>query len=252
MKEKKKVTKVIWSASIITILALLFSACAIYVNDYYRADPAAIEAFEPASPECAITQSTLSDGTFVYSPEDPIAGFIFYPGGKVEYTAYAPLLHELAKENILCILVEMPFHLAVLDMNAADGIPAQYPEVNRWYIGGHSLGGSMAASHVSDNIPIYDGLVLLASYSTADISSTDLQVISIYGTEDQVLNSQKYTEYYRNLPSTTEEIVIEGGCHAYFGNYGAQDGDGIPAITAHEQIQITVKYLSQFFRKEQS
>jgi len=244
---KKKLRQRIW-LSMIALWAILIIACAVYVNDYYHADKTALEAL--VSSEHVKVTSLENMVTFV--PEDPVAGFIFYPGGKVEYTAYAPLLHELAKENILCILVEMPFHLAVLDMNAADGIPAQYPEVNRWYIGGHSLGGSMAASHVSDNIPIYDGLVLLASYSTADISSTDLQVISIYGTEDQVLNSQKYTEYYRNLPSTTEEIVIEGGCHAYFGNYGAQDGDGIPAITAHEQIQITVKYLSQFFRKEQS
>ena len=239
MKEKKKVTKVIWSASIITILALLFSACAIYVNDYYQADPAAIEAFEPASPECAITQSTLSDGTFVYSPEDPIAGFIFYPGGKVEYTAYQPLMEACASKGILCVLVEMPFNLAVLDINAADGVIAQYPEIDDWYIGGHSLGGSMAASYLADHTDDFKGLILLGSYSTADLSNSDLTALSIYGSEDLVMNREKYSANKTNLPEDFTEIVIEGGCHAYFGMYGAQDGDGTPAITPEEQIRIT-------------
>ena len=97
----------------------------------------------------------------------------------------------------------------------------------------------MAASYIAENQEDFDGLILLAAYSTADISDTDLEVLSIYGEKDKVLNMEKYEEYRINLPEDTKELVIEGGCHAYFGKYGMQDGDGEPAITQDEQIDIT-------------
>ena len=148
---------------------------------------------------------------------------------------------ELAENGVLCVLAGMPFHLAVLDINAADGIQEQYPEIEKWYIGGHSLGGSMAASYLAKNAEDYEGLVLLGSYSTADLSQTDLDVLSIYGSEDEVMNREKYDENKSNLPDDYTEIIIDGGCHAYFGMYGKQDGDGTPAITNEEQIRLTVE-----------
>ena len=126
------------------LLAILLAVCiafGIYVNDYYHADPAA----EDALVSDRFVTVTEQDGNWVFVPESPTAGLIFYPGGKVENTAYAPLLHDLAEDGILCVLVKMPCNLAVLGMNAADGIPECVPEVTDWYIGGHSLGGAMAA-----------------------------------------------------------------------------------------------------------
>ena len=242
--KKSKCTKIL--IVVIVALLLIFAGCGIYVNDYYRADETALAAL--VSDKTVSVQENENNIAFV--PEDPTAGFIFYPGGKVEYTAYAPLLHNLAENGILCVLVEMPFNLAVLDMDAADGISEQYPQVDRWYIGGHSLGGSMAASYVSERIENYEGLVLLASYSTEDLSETPLDVISIYGSEDKVLNLEKYNEYHTNLPESLIETVIDGGCHACFGSYGPQDGDGIPSITAQEQILETTRLLTEFFLSE--
>ncbi len=234
-KRKRKIF--IWVTSIAVVLAVMVGVCAVYVNDYYRADAEAIAAFAPIH---TINKEVLDDNTIVYAPEDAAAGFIFYPGGKVEYTAYEPLMQACADRGILCVLVEMPFNLAVLDRNAADGIQEKYPEIEDWYIGGHSLGGSMAASYLADHTNDYEGLVLLGSYSTADLSGTDLSVLSVYGSEDQVLNHEKYNENNSNLPELFAEVVIDGGCHAYFGMYGAQDGDGIPTITNKEQINLTV------------
>ena len=116
-------------------------AFGIYVSDYYHADPAA----EDALVSDDVVSVTEQNGNWVFAPESPTAGLIFYPGGKVENTAYAPLLHDLAEDGILCVLVKMPCNLAVLDMNAADSIPERFSEVTDWYIGGHSLGGAMAA-----------------------------------------------------------------------------------------------------------
>ena len=173
---------------------------------------------------------------------------IFYPGGKVEHTAYIPLMQACAENGILCVLVEMPFNLAVLDINAADGIQKEYPEIDDWYIGGHSLGGSMAASYLAGHSEEYEGLILLGSYSTADLSDTDIAVLSVFGSEDRVMNREKYKENKSNLPSNFTEYVIDGGCHAYFGMYGAQDGDGTPTVTNEEQIRLTVENIVKIMR----
>jgi pimeloyl-ACP methyl ester carboxylesterase len=103
-----------------------------------------------------------------------------------------------------------------------------YPEIDEWYLGGHSLGGSMAASFLAENTDDFEGLILLGSYSTADIT---LPVLSIYGSKDNVLNREKYEKYKPNISESLTEFVIDGGCHAYFGMYGEQDGDGTPTIS---------------------
>lgn len=136
--------------ALLAVPMVLIIACWAYVADYYRADETAIAAMN-ISTDIRVEKS---GNTLAFIPTETEAGFIFYPGGKVEYTAYAPLMRALAEDDVLCVLVEMPLNLAVLDMNAADGITNQYPQVKRWYIGGHSLGGSMAASHVAKHAGI--------------------------------------------------------------------------------------------------
>ena len=242
-KHKRKIF--IITSSIVLVLAIIIGACAIYLGDYYRADEGAIAVFNADE---SITVSVSDNGNVIFEPQNATRGFIFYPGGKVEHHAYEPLLAELAREGVLCVIVKMPFNLAVFDVNAADGIQEQYPEIEDWYIGGHSLGGSMAASYLKKNAENYKGLVLLGSYSTANLSETDLKVLSIYGSEDQVMNREKYGENQSNLPDGFTEIVIDGGCHACFGMYGAQDGDGTPTISNREQIALTAEYIIEMMK----
>ena len=242
MTDKHKTRKIVIGAILLCMIAL-FAVCAFYLGDYYHADEEAIAAFESDS-SVAVTE--LANGDLVFEPESAEAGLIFYPGGKVEYTAYIPLMQECADRGILCVLVEMPFNLAVFDINAADGIEEAYPEIEDWYIGGHSLGGSMAASYLEKHIDDFEGLILLGSYSMVDFSDSDLNVLSIYGSEDRVLNKEKYEQNKSNLPDDYSETVIDGGCHAFFGVYGNQDGDGTPTITNEEQIQLTAEKIAAF------
>ncbi len=242
-KKKRIIKRLI---AIISVFALLFGAGAFYVNDYYRADLGSIAAF---SHNKKTNREILDDETIVFKPEKVKAGFIFYPGGKVEYTAYIPLMEELAKKDIMCVLLKMPFNLAVLDVNGAEGIKEMFPEIENWYIGGHSLGGSMAATYLAENISGFDGLILLGSYSTADLSKEDVKVLSVFGSEDKVMNKDKYDENKINLPKDFSEEIIHGGCHAYFGMYGDQDGDGTPTITNEEQIQETANIIKAFINE---
>ena len=224
-----------------TVLLILVIVCAIYVSDYYRADKEQIEAFMPN-----MTTEVYKSSYITVGNEDSEIGFVFYPGGKVEYDSYLPLMRALSSEGVFCVLYEMPFNLAVLDINAADGICDEYPLISTWYIGGHSLGGSMAASYLSDNTDAFSGLILLGAYSTADISDTGARVLSLYGSEDGVMNREKYENNKKNLPADFSEIIIEGGSHAYFGMYGEQSGDGIATLTPEEQILFTAEAIVDF------
>lgn len=239
MKKRKQQRRRLLALTLVLILVL--GAAAIYLGDYYPADADAIAAFTADS---AVVRETLSDGTLVFRPESPQAGLIFYPGGKVDHTAYVPLMDACAQRGFLCVLVEMPFRLAVLDSNAADPIPALFPEISTWYVGGHSLGGAMAATWAEKNPELCQGLILLGAYSSCDLSDLDLRVLSVYGSEDQVMNREKYDSYIVNLPADYRESVIDGGCHAYFGMYGPQDGDGVPTISPEEQLLITAEQIA--------
>lgn len=241
MKSRNRLSGLLAAALLVLTAATI--GCAVYLNDYYRADPVAIAAFAPAE---EIREYTSEDGTIICTPEQPRAGLVFYPGGKVEHTAYLPLMRACAAEGLLCALVEMPFRLAVLDVDAAAAIPAQFPDTDRWYIGGHSLGGAMAAACLVDHTSTFDGLILLGAYSTADLSAASLDVLSLYGSEDGILDREKYEENRKHLPAGYTEQVIDGGCHAYFGTYGQQAGDGDASISPETQIALTAAAISAF------
>ena len=238
-KSKKKIILL----SLVGVLLVLIVSCVIYVNDYYRADENKIDAYLD---NLDVKREVINEDVIVWGNEDSKNGIIFYPGGKVEYTAYEPLMATLAEEGVFCVLIKMPCNLAVLDVNAADGFLEKYPQIEKWYMAGHSLGGSMAASYIGDNEKDFEGLILLGSYSTKDLSETSLDVISIYGSEDEVLNREKYEKYEECLPKDYSEVVIDGGCHAYFGMYGKQEGDGEAEISNEQQIEITVKEIIKY------
>ena len=245
LTSKRKKRLIISLSVSVLVIGLIFGGCAIYLSDYYRADEKAIVT-HAESCEGYAHISFPNEKTAVFAPEGAkTAGLIFYPGGKVDFSSYIPLMAECAERGILCVIVEMPFNLAVLDMDAADGIRESYPEIESWYIGGHSLGGSMAASYVAKNHEHFDGLILLGSYSTSDLSTLPIKVLSVYGSEDGVMNREKYEKYKQNLPKSLSEHVIEGGCHAYFGMYGEQKGDGAATITSEEQIDITADLIAK-------
>lgn len=213
----------------LAVLGILFCACG-WLADGYDAQEDALFAMERGETTGRVT---------AFVPETAKAALIFYPGGLVDHAAYAPLMEELRERGVLCLLLRMPLDLAVLDADAAEGLTEAYPEISSWLIGGHSLGGAMAADYAAKHPDRFDGLVLLGAYSQADLSGTDLAVLSVYGSEDGVLNRSKYEQYLGNYPEGFEEILIAGGNHAQFGSYGMQKGDGTAKISAQEQRRLT-------------
>ena len=233
---------------VMTFLVILTGIFLVYVNDYYKAAEEALVALESNE---AVQVTGVDPIQFLPAEEgDKEVGIIFYPGGKVEEEAYGLLMQQLAEQGYSVFLVDMPFNLAVFDIQAAEETIAEHPEISKWYLAGHSLGGSMAAIFASNEVEELAGLILLASYSTADLSATNLPVLSLYGSEDAVIDVAKLEEYRPMLPEDHIEKVIEGGNHAQFGNYGEQEGDGEALISAEEQQQITVEAITQFIESK--
>jgi hypothetical protein len=197
--------------------------------------------------------SVLDSGNFIsFTPTagSPITGFIFYPGGHVDYRSYAPIAQEIASRGYPVFIVKMPLSLAVFGVNKADKVISAYSNMRYWVIGGHSLGGSMAASYAKNHTDKIQGIALWASYpaSSDDLSTTSLKGLSTHGSNDQVLNLDNFNATLALLPPGTIQEVIEGGNHAQFGNYGLQPGDGTATISSADQQKQAADLTVRLFR----
>jgi len=191
------------------------------------------------SGDSQVSVSRSPDG-FEFAPTsaEPTAAVVFYPGGRVDARSYAILARDVARKGYLVIVPVMPLSLAVLSPNAADKAVVSHPEITRWAIGGHSLGGSMAAQYAVNHRDSITGLVLLASYppNSVDLSDSTMRVVSVLGTQDTVIDRQNWQNTKRLLPAGTRYIRLMGGNHAQFGSYGIQPGDTPrPELRAAEQ-----------------
>ena len=229
MSLRKKL--LIAGAVVLAVLILLAGAFFWYVSDYYRAEDVALAVL---SGEDGIT---VQDDLTILSPSAPAdTAIIFYPGAKVEAQAYLPLLDQIRQTGVTCILVEMPFNMAIFDSNAAEKVMEQFPEVEHWYIAGHSMGGAMASQFAANHPDEVDGLILLGAYIYGDYAPED--TLTVYGSLNQSVEDK--------LDYTENVVEIEGGNHAQFGNYGPQKGDLPAGISAEEQQRQTVEAIQSF------
>jgi hypothetical protein len=201
----------------------------------------------PPAPMVEAYEALESDSTVIVSTKDWIifqpviqnksVGFIIYPGGRVDFRSYAPMAHRIAAEGYLVVIVRMPLNLAVFGVNIASDVIEAYSQISSWVIGGHSLGGTMAAQFAYENPSKVKGLVLWAAYpaSGTDLSQNSLIVTTIHGSNDGLVSSSQIEDSLELLPVSTSRIEITGGNHAQFGWYGNQGGDKAATISREEQ-----------------
>ncbi len=200
-------------------------------------------AVEPATSAMASDSSvtvveTPDDITFTPAAGSSGPGVFFQPGALVDARAYAAVLRPLAQAGHTVVITKQPLGIAFLALGALDRVASQHPEIDTWVVGGHSLGGTVAAiESTADGAADVSGLLLFASYPASDISDADLAVASISGTEDGLSTPAKIEDSRANLPPSTLFIVIDGASHAQFGSYGQQAGDGTPTISNEDARQ---------------
>ncbi len=217
--------------TVLVLIVIISGAAFVYVSTgQYKAEDIAIQTMTNNNFE-------VRDNLTILSAEESDTALIFYPGAKVEDIAYLPFLQRLQQQGITCILVKMPFNLAVLDSNAADMIIGTLPQIKHWYVGGHSLGGAMASNYASQHLDTVAGVVLVGAYVYGDIPKE--KTITIFGSNDTVLDRSKI-DYTENV------YEIAGGNHAQFGNYGLQADDSAADITRDEQQQAAAERITEF------
>jgi hypothetical protein len=213
---------------------------------------------QPLLPEAEASLASTAEVTFVendgrleWTPADNDydTALVLYPGGKVPAAAYGPAARAIAAEGYLVIVPPMPFNLAVFNINAADAAIAAHPEVAAWAVGGHSLGGSMAAQYAADHPDTVDGLAFWASYPATDLSAADLRAVSVYGTLDAGADKMSGSDTSVPFPPGTVFVPIEGGNHEQMGWYTGQPNDPPATIPREEQqrqvVAATVSMLDQ-------
>ncbi len=247
MSEEKRLP--VWICILLAIFGLLIVLVAGFViwgSTPAQPMPEALAALRSNSRATVTTGEWL---TFQPLSVQPATGFIIYPGGHVDYRAYAPAAQAIAEQGYLVIIVHVPLNLAVFNPGAAAAVIAAHPEIKQWAVGGHSLGGSMAANFVYTHPTAVEGLVLWASYPAAsnDLSQSGVHVLSISGTLDGLSTPEKIAGSHALLPDSTVWVPIAGADHAQFGWYGPQAGDNAASITREVQqqqiVQATIKFL---------
>ena len=222
------------------VLALFLGAC-FYFGSYYRADETALTALKS---DDAVQVSRIPQGGYFFDGPCKDTAIIFYPGAKVETSAYAPLMHRIAEERADVFLLDMPLHMAFFGINKADRIRSAYGTYSSWFMAGHSLGAAMAAQYVSEHLDAYDGLIMLAGYPTRNLHADGFSLLNIYGSNDGHTGMLAKNPQHR--PQDTTEVVIDGGNHAQFGNYGIQKGDGTSDISALQQQEEAAAAIASF------
>lgn len=194
----------------------------------------AMESDQAVSVRETATQIVLSPAT-----GDPSAlGVFFQPGARVDARAYVPGLRALAEDGHTVVIVKQPLGIAFTALGALDSVRPAFGDVTSWVVGGHSLGGTVAAmeavSGEGGDAPVV-GLFFWASYPADSIRETfDGAVASISGSRDGLATPAKIEESKADLPDDTVYTVVDGASHAQFGDYGVQPGDNTPTISAAE------------------
>jgi len=152
---------------------------------------------------------------------EPRTGLIFYPGGEAEAEGYAEPLRAVAAAGHPVVLVRMPFHLAVIAPDRAADVMAAYPDVARWVIAGHSLGGAMAARFVATHPGRVAGLLLWDAYAAPenDLSAATLPVMQLYRTDADGLPPEVYRDSARLLPAHARRVGLPGASHMNYGRF---------------------------------
>ncbi len=232
-----------WYKLLLGILVVLVIVLAGFVIWAETPPSPMLEAYNALKSDSLVKVSV--DNWLVFAPvsSNVSTGFIIYPGGRVDFRSYAPLAHAIAAEGYFVVIPHMPLNLAVFGSGRASSVIQAYPDIEKWVIRGHSLGGSMAALYAYNHTDQIDGLVLWASYpaNSNDLSNSTIVTISISASLDGHSTPEKIAASHPLLPQDTTWVQIEGGNHAQLGWYGDQPGDNPATISREEQQAQIVK-----------
>jgi hypothetical protein len=228
---------------IMALTAVLFIVAAGFV--IWAETPAPVLESAQQALQSDSSVKVVQDEWMVFEPlgVTPELGLILYPGGRVDPAAYASPARAIAEQGYRVVIVPMPLNLAVFGFNRALHVEDAFPEIDTWVVGGHSLGGAMAAHFAHDHPDDVAGLVLWGAFSAEsdDLSDSNLAVLCVSGSRDGLSTPGDIATARPRLPADTVYLEIDGANHAQFGSYGPQRGDLDATISRSDQQQRVVQ-----------
>lgn len=203
-----------------------------------------------ADPRVAVTTGPVIEIRPAQGP--PSGGIVFYPGARINREGYVATLAPIVAETDLLVLIpRMPLNLPLFSRSRAAELIADHPEIDRWWVGGHAQGGSMAASWLGEQEPApVEGLILWAShaaFASGLDARTELDVLTVYGSLDALMPPLTVEGRRELLPPATVFVEIDGMNHGQFGRYGEHNRDNAPMIdNATAQAALTAAHVDFF------
>lgn len=232
-----------WS---VVVLVVLLTAAVVFLGTPFEAPGESLDRVE-SDPGVSVTET---DGGYLLEPTGSSdTGLVFYPGARVAPDAYVESLAPISRDgNVTVVIPRLPLNLAIVDYglartglwpDAATAAMDAHPEIERWYVGGHSLGGAMACRYADGHTDRIEGLVLYGSYCDRNIADSGLAVLSVAGNGDTVMNWNAYERGLDRLPADATVAELDGLNHTQFGRYSGQSGDtptGTSYAEAHARL----------------
>jgi len=231
--------RILWRSVfvIITIVASLFSGISLQQRwGHAEAMPEAVA--------IAVTDDEVSveDGRFLTLRPRRVAermGLIVYPGAYTDVRGYLPTLRPFAAAGYRVVIAHMPFELAVFGIDRALEIQAANPDVKRWALVGHSIGGTMGTLFASRNPAALAGVIVWDAYppSFANFPDYPQPVWLIHRARPDGSPSPVFAAQRGEFPPEARWVPIRGGIHMYFGSFekGGYEEEWAPSVSREEQ-----------------
>lgn len=244
---KKKSVALFLAVVMISLISLSTMAVA--------AEPNPSVSYPNAYPVEVIDNNTrYPTDAIIYRPLncEPTIGLVFYAGNPVDYRDYGTLLTAIASAGYLVISPEFPLDTAALNVIAGEEYMKQYPEIQEWFLAGHSHGGGVSTVELALRPGLFQGLILIDSIIGVPVYQKDFPVLTFHATQDWAVPWYQHSILMAELScADTTEVIIKGGNHAQFGDYGIQWNDGPAWISKEEQLDITISAMLNFMLKYQ-
>lgn len=235
---KKKKIFLVAIATIVAIILLSFS--------YFR-----FSIYHPSESASSIatTATVRNKQVTEFKAKNSKLTVVFYPGALVEPDSYSIWAKKVAQAGYTVKIAHFPMNKAIFEPTIATKLVTRS---ERYVIGGHSLGGAMAARYVHEHHSAnLKGVFFLAAYADEKgrLDKLSVPVLSITASNDGVIKQDKLITGQKYLPKATTFEIIKGGNHAGFGSYGSQKGDHKATISNQKQQQLVADKLISWLTK---
>ncbi|MBQ0041062.1 MAG: hypothetical protein KBS56_03450 [Clostridiales bacterium] len=245
-KKKKKIIYIVLIP--VLVIVLLLAAYTVYSLAHTSKALHSLEEYQQAYSDITITQDSEGNVSLLPSDKSEInnMGIIFYQGASVEPIAYVPLLSEIAEDGYTIYAPQFPCGMAFFDVDTAEGIMADHPEIKAWYIAGHSMGGRCASKYASTDDNHLLGVISISSPVEEEFADEDMPLLMLYGELDGIYHGVESDD---PLPEDTTICCLDGANHAQFGDYGHQLMDKEATISPEKQRKKGIKCILKWLHK---